>query len=364
METGRKTACLFWMEAILFLTGLRLNPTQSVTIKLINYGFLFLALLRTTVASYEDMKVIVMKGFTVYKFADIAYWFFVWIWFLSMIKKQREHRNFFKQTMHLLPREELDCLNRESRVSALRVAGYFLVIILCVLPILSPNRTWILNRIFVYSPKRSVTQITLANIAHAYEAYVAALWMPTCMTLYSMAHLIKHRLRIQSLKLIFHLRGHQSGINIMHRMSEVDRQFTSAFSIYPYLILAAIFFQTAGYLLNQLDSSSGQQNPIDRIQLIVLSVTYLTVLIVLVSIVTSRRTELSKLKYKLIDHLQQQENKRHVDVILIETILRSMGKETAWNMFPIDWSLVSAYLGYLLSFSVLFHQLLPHAKRI
>lgn len=360
MEASGKTSCIFWTEAMLTPCGLRRDTSTScVALKLFNYFLMVNALFRTGVASYMDL-VGIINAFSVYKFADAAFWLFVWLWHLTMIMKRKEHAIFLRQASSLLPLDEEEIIRSTSRRFALLCAIYYVLHLLWAVPFLDPNRTWVMKRIFVNLPIRPAPLIALGNVVLLYEIYVTALWMAMTMMLYMVAHSIKHLIRLQSLRVLFQSHGPRKGVRIMHKVEWMDQQFTSAFSIFPFLILAANFFQAAGYLLNQLDKKAGRKNQIDRIQLIGLSMTFLSVPVVLVSIVSKRHAELSQLKSKPIDHLARQENKTHADVSLIEMVMRSMGKETAWKMIPIDWPLVTAYLGYLLSFSVLFHQLLPH----
>jgi hypothetical protein len=180
------------------------------------------------------------------------------------------------------------------------------------------------------------------------------------MILYTMAHMMKHRLHLKSLSQIHHdPHGRADGISIMQRVARVDRQFTATFSVFPFLILATNFFLSSGYLIGQFEPTLERAKAIDRYQLVVLALSFLSVPIVLVSIIARRRQQLSKVRYSLIDCLHVQENKSQEDVNLIETILRSMEKDSVLRMTWIDWPLVTAYLGSLLSFSVLFTQLVP-----
>ena len=96
-----------------------------------------------------------------------------------------------------------------------------------------------------------------------------------------------------------------------------------------------------------------------RLQILGLMLTSLSNALLICVVVCRRKERLDSMRNQLIRWIESKREKTLDDGLLVQSLHRSVTSDTVWHTFELDRSLIAPYFGHLLSFSVLFNQLIP-----
>jgi hypothetical protein len=300
---------------------------------------------------------ILFESFNTGNLADITYWISGMTFTVNLLIKRSAYRRFITRVTMQLRIKDRDQIQSFSQRNVLIFLIYFVMFLVTVAPFYWRPERWPLKRIFIDQNSKSQVLFGLGILSHMHEVSLMCMWMTVGMCLYLTAHLMKHKFSIRCLKILTLLTNDQDRFVAMSVMTDVVNQFAETFSNIPFFILTANFFEASGYLLAQIGHVELQL--LHRLQMISLALTFLSTVIIICMTVAKRHEELEGVRDQVIRWIESKNVKTLNDSLLIQCVQRSVKPDTAWKMFTIDKSMVAAYLGQLLAFSVLFNQMMP-----
>lgn len=349
----RSMDCFYWTDFLLSPSGCRLF-NKSAWQKVVCHVLLIVAAVRIAISFKLEMDAI-FETFNTYSLADITYWASCIAFFCNFLIKRRSYRSFITHLVSQLKIDEMKVIETSSKKNLILFLIHYVLILTSLAPFLFRSN-WVLRRIFVSIDNQSKVLLVIAILQYLYELMLVCTWMTIGTCLYLITHLMKHQFSVRCLNLVMSRNSDLERFALMSRMTQVGREFTDTFSNIPFFILVANFFEASGYLLVQMQSSLPL---LHRCQMMLFSFIFLSNVIIICLTISKRYEELERVRDQVIRAIESKSVKTLNDGLLIQSIQRSVTPETAWKMFEINKSMVASYLGQLLTFSVLFNQMIP-----
>ena len=304
--------------------------------------------------------------FNIFFVSNTSYIGFIVFFSVYLHYRRPRFRRFFREALNLLPKHQLEFMSALSKQNCWLFLVYLMANLLCGIPLTAGSERWKYVLLQVFMRENNFTNRLIAGTLYAYEIVTLTMWIVVAFCLYNWAHVIKHRLCMCLLDTIqaILIKGDtltalEKATEVIKLMRIVQSKFDQSFSLIAFLIFSCNFFQAPGYLIGQFTIGAGS-DLVSKLQTIGFSFLYLSVALILVTTVNTRHNELMDRVGELMDELAKCGN-QHASLIAtrIETCV---SKETAWGIFTIDKSLIGTYAGHLLTFSVMFFQMIPTGK--
>ena len=340
--------CFWYSDLVLYATGCAVF-TDSWISKIINNLIFFLAVLRIGISSGLD---VLHVEWTLTHSAQLTHWFFLWCFLLITKSKRRAIVKYVQQFYQKAGSSEVDIIRKQGIANLICITGYFVTNV-CIIGtfyhMASPK--FVFNRhVFAYFEDSVLVQ-AVAVTSMIFELIISSLWMPQSLFLYSVLHLMKHRVLIRCLRDVL---KSKDPMKLIQKTSMYEQQFESLFSYITFLNLAANFLETAGWILSQITSNSGS-----NLKFIFMSyaLQQLTTSLALVLIVTKRQDRIDEAKEETLNILNARENKTNDDMAIISAVEKLGKVNTAGRMVRIEQSSLATFVGNQITFAALFSQI-------
>lgn len=352
---AKASSCFCCTDFMLYLSGCHVF-NETTRQKVISHLMLLLTVVKLGICFRIEFTAIA-DHFTVLSLADIAFNLSSLLVIVNLVLKRKSYKRFVKRVARLLSPAEQENVRVFGRNYSLICIAYYAAFCACLLPFLYRGVNWVYARIFVPMDNKSNVLWGIAVFAYLQELTLTTLWMPIAANVYLTTHLMKHKLSLSCLRRVMTVSSDADRFALLTLMTDVQSQFTDTFSNIPLFILTANFFEASGYILFQLINT--QISLTLRAQMIGLALTFLSNAFAVCVIASHRHEELEKVRDQVIRWIEGQSLKTLDDGLLIQCVTRCVQPDSVWKIFPLENSLVPAYMGHMVTFSVLFIQMVP-----
>ena len=282
---------------------------------------------------------------------------------LSAGLKHSSISGFITKHKSLMTREHK---NRLERVGRRNLAFFCLFFVLQYLVHVCYDHpfgicSWSANHIFVSSDRITLLDAIVIHTAMVYQCLVYQCWMAITFCLFHYCLTVKQeviRCKLNQLHVLIMNRDSGSSRQLespeITFMQTIQNEFDSCFSIFPFLVFAANFMQTSGYLLSVLDSTNTVVTY--KVLMVLISLSYLIISLLLsMSAHSEENKEIARAIHQILDKPSMTVHDSGIISSIKEIVDR---KESAW-LFDFDSRVILPFVGHVISFSVLFMQLMP-----
>ena len=223
---------------------------------------------------------------------------------------------------------------------------------------------WKASHVFIFPDSINQLEAIVIHTAMLYECLVYQCWMAMSFCLFNYCLTVKQEVIRCKLNHLHGLILNRDSGSLQHLespaiafMRTIQDEFDSSFSIFPFLVFAANFLQTSGYLLFLMDSTIMDVNY--KIFQVMASLSYLTVsLLMSMTALPGKNKTVAKRIIQVLDKTYMTTYDASIISSINEIVDR---KESAW-LFELDSRMILPFVGHVITFSVVFMQLMPSKK--
>lgn len=320
-------------------------------------------------------KVVIAAGFdfrnylkadhvTVFHFSDTFFHCFCVVFHIVIQLKLRSIAHFIRQCSPLCQRADVQRLKHIELRNAICYWIYFLIQNLVLTCLNQPFGVCPFKREHTFFDRDDPVTMSVAIIsyvAYAHEVLVSVSLMGLVLCFYNYCRAVKQVAISYLMRRLCFLvsnnrsRTRESEFVVIASITRIQDSFDETFSIFPFLVLAANFVQTSGYLLYMLIAVNETTN--DRISMVGLSIAYLSVPFGF-CLTVSNPKETKKQAAAIIQCLEQG-CMRQCEYRLIRLMERVVDRKESGCLFVMDGGTILVYAGQIISFAVIFLQLMP-----
>ena len=347
---------------VLALAGHQISPRKKWQQIMRPILFLFAILRMVTVLITDLMRFATYDKITMFHVSDTLFTASTIMFHLSAGLKQSSISRFITKHESLMTHEHKDRLEvvgkRNLAFYCLFFVTQYLISICCKEPFGACD--WKAGHIFMSSHGITLPQAIVINAAFVYECLVYQCWMAMSFCLYNYCLTVKQEaIHCKLNHVYFSIMNRDPGSSrhlsiVIKFMQTIQGDFDACFSIFPFLVFATNFMQTSGYLLFMLNASN--KDIMFKIGQVMFSLSLLTVSLLLSSTAHSQENkEVAERIHQILDKPCM----TAYDSGIINSIDKIVDRsESAW-LFELDKRMVLPFFGHVISFSVLFMQLMP-----
>jgi hypothetical protein len=337
------------------------NIPQAV----IRYVLLFLCFSRLiTSVAIDTRRAIVSEEVTLYHFSDISLSLFTILFHIMMLVKRSEITKFLTAVLWQV---DQTASSRLRRVTWTSVLFYWLSWLLqgCITVCIDERLgacIWKTEHLFEFNRNVTAATAIASHIVYLYEAAISANWMLIGFACYNFCHVIKDEVIRKKYESLVHiLRRNQGKVTeseyvVVNSIMTINDLFDQAFCFIPFLVLAANFMQTSGYLLYQVYTTT-HLSTFFRVVSVGISLSYTSVSVAM-CFTSSPAAATIRAGMRVAQLLEREDMSQYAFRFqaLVEKAIKH--KNSGW-LFELENKTLLSYAGHIMSFAIIFLQLMP-----
>lgn len=354
------------IDFLFTVSGHQFSP-QNRCQRILRFVLLTCVLIRFLISTHSDLVLDPLNHgqLSLYNISDMFFFAFFFAFHVALLCKRQEIREFLSFHHPLVPKSGIEELERLSVRFLLYFFAYLIAENVSATCFDLPFGVCHWKAGHVLFPLNQTVNswpvAVLVHLAFVYESAVIMSWMALALCLYSYSRAFKNVIIADKMKSMIHLlvtrrsEDRDLEFTLFNTITDIQNSFDATFSVFPFLVFAANFLQTSGYVLYMVHSTA--VTPGVRTSSILMNVTYLIIPVLFCKTPDSQR-EISRLGVEVVSLLERgimsQSSSRLIT--LIERLIHR--KENAC-LFDFGPTTILVFAGHIISFAVIFFQLMP-----
>ena len=358
-----------YIDNLLYVTGFNIIPNVTLRGKIMTILLSSFAIFTVSSAGLIDIKEAV-KYFDMVGVGSIVFWLWCYSYYVMILMKRGQMRKFLHTTSSFLNSKSKQELKSLAKIMSVIIILFFLFQILDYHNVSVDwiQWSWKLKRFafgaFDDGKDRKVASVPMIFAIIIIDVPIVYLgnWVTFVLSFYVFTQrmvILSVRDQMQNL-VAKYSRGVSISSNdfrLLNRLAKTCSSFDQIFSVFPFLILGRNFCTFSSFFLYQVTqpTSLGLET---SIRIILMEMANLLLSFYFVLHVNRNNNRLTVICQETVLCINQNNNISVRDILLVQEIRHvSQWKPTALSMIYLDNTLIPAFAGAVLSFSVLFMQI-------